>query len=119
MTDFVQDQDKKTLIKDTFIERVVSYSNFLKQSLELGFFVPCLNGNILDEPVFGDFCDGDKKYNQRCEQYQKAKDRVLFEEFENIDFRVIEFSISARDTVEQSIKYNLTLTKSAIKQLGL
>jgi hypothetical protein len=67
---------------------IIKYSKFLKQPLKLGMFVPCdLEGNVL------------KPYQSRCElncscgeeavkdckedrynEYQEAKDRVLFED---------------------------------------
>lgn len=73
----------------TFIDRVIKYSKFLKKSIEKNMFVPCdESNNILEEP---------KNYNEwvkkslntkydldlsKYEEYQKAKQRVLFDGWE-------------------------------------
>jgi len=65
------------------------YRNFLKQPLELWMFVPCdENGNVLEEPKrdkdtytqdLGVLQDYDVI---EVEEYNEAKDKVLFEGFE-------------------------------------
>lgn len=94
MTDFVLEQvseRNKEPEYDSFefMEKVSKYANFLKQPLQLGFFVPCdLDGNVLEEPKEKqcEWCL--ESHNLNCEdckkelrQYQEAKERVLFEGF--------------------------------------
>ena len=83
------------------------YSKFLKQPLELWMFVPCDdNGNVLKEPIIND--------SIKIWTYQQAKERCLFEGFENIEKIAIKFK-----TIEDVIFLHPTLTKTAIKHLGL
>jgi hypothetical protein len=76
--------------RDTFIDRVITYSKFLKKPIEKNMFVPCdeLN-NILEEPTSCDkscspidFCEGGKCDVEGCYResvrYEQAKERVLF-----------------------------------------
>lgn len=146
MTDFVLEQE---LINGGFgqdeIDKVWDYANFLKQPLELWMFVPCdEDGNVLEEPscmyIYNTQCfecSADEMY--RCRKYLEAKERCLFDGFE---LKTLEFgtcySITNRalhvfwkgitrewklshgiSTIEDLVKYDLQLTKSAIKQLGL
>lgn len=124
---------------------VISYANFLKQKLELWMFVPCkfVEGVwvVLEEPKrWNDFLqypesfDGNKEWYELYE-YQEAKDRVLFEGFEikNHDKTIIcqseniismwkhleEDWILGFDCIEDLVKYNLELTPTAQKQIGL
>jgi hypothetical protein len=76
--------------RDIFIDRVITYSKFLKKPIEKNMFVPCdeLN-NILEEPTSCDkscspidFCEGGKCDVEGCYRergrYEQAKERVLF-----------------------------------------
>ena len=46
-------------------------------------FIPCgADGEPLEKPQIGQFYEGDKTYLKRCEQFQKAKEKVIFEGFE-------------------------------------
>jgi hypothetical protein len=76
--------------RDIFIDRVITYSKFLKKPIEKNMFVPCdeLN-NILEEPTSCDkscspidFCEGGKCDIEGCYRergrYEQAKERVLF-----------------------------------------
>lgn len=59
------------------IDKMRNYANFLKQPLELWMFVPCNEeGGVLEEP------DGYSSF-EYLQQYQKAKERCLFEGFFN------------------------------------
>jgi len=106
----------------------INYANFLKQPLNLSMFVPCdLEGNVLEE-------DGLMPSYERL-QYLEAKERVLFEGIEFVEakqeghhsFVRICKSLSTinypsfwlRNTVEDLIPYNLKLTTTALKQIGL
>ena len=134
MTDFVlkidgivkqpedQDTDDWSLSCFSVIE---NYANFLKQPLQLGFFVPCdENGNVLDpSDVF-----------KSCEKgflYGKAKERVLFKGFEHYLFmqadnikhnksrKCFSFPNYNGVIIEDLISLEVELTESAIKQIGL
>ena len=114
-----------------------NYDALLKQPLKLGFFVPCdENGNVLKEPKEDDFLYHDKTLNHvdfsaELEQYEKAKERVLFKGFEHYLFREANnvkhnksrkcFSFPNYNGViiEDLISLEVELTESAIKQIGL
>ena len=76
--------------KELVAEHLINYIDLLDKTLELGQFVPCVDGVPLDRPDgFGMY---DKKeripeeeaegwYNEwcfSCEQYQEAENKVLF-----------------------------------------
>lgn len=132
VTPFPDEQDKIDL---GYLQDIFNYASFLKQPLKLGMFVPCdENGNILNDPGLIP--------SYELERYRKAKEKVLFEGFEikisNItnnlqnDFLIIsetneiighenkdQWFFNPYKKVEDLIPYDLTLTESAIKQLGL
>ena len=143
MTDFVLEQNEKIKKEKYDIESYyntmqvsINYANFLKQPLNLGMFVPCdEDGEILDEPR-----DYEQRlpnmmteYNDEIYRYKQAKEKVLFEGFEfrrngGVNFLTInedifafhDFNIKFKDlTIEFLVQYNLQLTESAIKQIGL
>ncbi|WP_314060137.1 hypothetical protein [Empedobacter brevis] len=104
-------------------------------------FVPCdLDGNVLEEPK--DYDLGLKfpysnKHSEECEKYQQAKERVLFEFdgdlslIRNVtNFYIIEdkngvylrvLKNKTKTTIENLLKFSveITLTETAIKQIGL
>ena len=119
---------------------IAKYANFLKQTLELWMFIPCVGNEPFDYSKHG-----------LKEDFEKAKDRVLFDCGVKIDtssyrstkrmlidldfkggFRLFNRHIfhngdieekflpnfTEIPTIEYLVKYNLTLTESAIKQLG-
>jgi len=128
MTDFVLEQEQPTYLEKEEFEdvyyKIHNYANFLKKPLELGMFVPCdENGDILRDGV-----NWNKKF------YQKAQERVLFEGFEvkkndrwTTFFYKKEFFTSftsfsyifKNKTIEDLIDFDVTLTLTALKQLGL
>ena len=145
MTDFVLEIKVKSNKSSDFsfmmdYSKIFNYADFLKQPLQLGFFVPCdENGNVLDpSDAF-----------RSCEKgfvYSKAKERVLFNGFvfeegqkealkNNTQLSVSihtenSFYITRRlngkrhtwfglKTVEDLIKCKIELSKTAIKQIGL
>ena len=69
---------------EQYCERFNLYGNFITQPLTKGMFVPCdEDGNVLREP--NGFSDNDINAGQTesySQQYQQAKERVLFEGFE-------------------------------------
>lgn len=140
MTDFVLEM-RKNNNKDN-IRRFWScenYAQFLKQSLTLGMFIPTdKDGNVLEEPC--SIGVGNDFYLQRAiNQYEEAKERVVFEGFSvssndtlvfNEDI-TIEFCINNIEVhnefsqeynvyiIEDLSNLDLTLTENAIKQIGL
>lgn len=142
MVDFVLYYRDKCKDMVDYIDVIENYAKFLKQPLTLGMFIPCdLEGNVLEEPDFWD-ANGrayDPKLTQRyCDskikEYQKAKERVLFEGFmlihiHNKRYKQAlvakdkegkgQFDIYDYETIEDLVFMDLTLTQTAIKQLGL
>ena len=142
-TDFVLE---KQMTDETVMNRflkITNYDKFLKQPLELWMFIACdEDGNVLEEPLHIELYEGDA-YDLDHEKYQQAKERCLFEGFKVqntkywIDFYGgIRVYIPSKDlgnmvsvvfresepinkTIEYLVKYNLQLTQTAIKQLGL
>lgn len=108
------------------------YSDFLKQPLTLGMFVPCdFEGNPLKEPR--DL----KRYNDmflrneqvksdwmaECLFYEQAKERVLFEvkkdgKYYVAGHNILVFLKSGYD-IEYLTTWTPNLTPTAIKQIGL
>jgi len=141
MTDFVLEQGKTTII----INQSIRYAHFLNRTLELGMFVPCdLEGNVLEEPLQNDLkydinisdveTDFDSyKWHEDFVKWDEAKERVLFEGFDRISDRDTYFIIEkdyynyfvnkkADTNIEKlitNLPFDLTLTESAIKKLGL
>ncbi len=91
-------------------------------------FVPCdLDGNVLEEPSINK-----TDYLYHTKEYEEAKDRVLFEGFQllfNEDgishvktsrvFIGIGHLKGLHKTIEDLVEYNLELTPTAQKQIGL
>jgi len=124
-----------------FKRKVVDYANLLNRKLELGMFVPCVDGVPFEEPLSEDYVDTEdnktgsydsEKYERDLEQYQEAELKVLFKGFEFIMLGVhrhekvfkhedryelrIDFTSA---NIESLIKLNLELTENTIKQLEL
>jgi len=124
MTDFVLKQNKIlnkyiNYDKGFLFEIIIHYANFLKQPLELWMFVPCdEEGNILEEPKIENYlksCQG--TFFEDLKKYQQAKERCLFKNEFN-DLHNI-FLLNDICNIESLIKYNLELTKTAEKLIGL
>lgn len=120
---------------------VISYAKFLSQKLELWMFVPCklMNGvwGVFEEPRIHFSYMPDPEHEKRVKKYQEAKDRVLFKGFEscvekdkaitNYKGEIILlhnnncFSLHGKQitAIEDLVKYNLELTPTAQKQIGL
>jgi hypothetical protein len=105
---------------------------FQSKKIELGDFVPCdEDGNVLEEPNINNFksepfCSTGncKAYQDEVNIYQQAKEKVLFEGFEYKkaifkDEELFWLGDFNGETIEELIKYNLTLTPNAIKQFNL
>lgn len=123
MTDFVflmrENKEKDNIRRFWACER---YAKFLKQPLTLGMFVPCdEDGSVLEEPPLVQTAPNEDvalECIDYIEQYQQAKERVLFKE--DIPLDAIKHHISQGRTIEYFTRsFTLTLTESAIKQIGL
>jgi len=129
MTDFVismrEDKEKDNIRKFWACER---YANFLKQPLTLGMFVPCdLDGNVLEESKCDCYTEYDREgCSENCSGYVNAKNRCLFEgKFDVrsegnpfVRLNNIEFHLHGL-TIERLVTFDLQLTQTALKQLGL
>lgn len=140
MTTFVLEQIKeKTGLEKlggvaNALHVIHNYANFLKQPLEIWMFVTCDdNGVVLDEPKTTNIQDANFDIDE-MENWNKAKDRVLFEGFTFKEIKtsyehyyivnnekITWLSWNKSKTVENLLDYNqeIKLTKSAIKQIGL
>lgn len=127
---------------ENMFNKVINYANFLKQPLELWMFVPCdKDGNVLEEPIhiFSDYPQKEKskmyQSNILTIEYQKAKNRVLFEGFKVHDLNG-RFSIETENgtvitysfvlgrfiyvsTIESGSNAELQLTQEALNQIGI
>ena len=136
MVDYVISTNEKGNSDIEINELIFSYANFLKQSLELGMFIPCDDkGNVLEEPKIFERtdCISIRKQSKINQQYQEAKERVLFDGFQisdifdnnNIGIQSCSLSFSTKKfkdkfenkTIEELIHYDITLTESAINNL--
>lgn len=62
------------------------YQDFLKQPLQLGYFVRCKDGEVLSEPLTHryqiTFDEWEDSYDEKeVEEYQKAKESVIYDKF--------------------------------------
>ena len=157
MTDFVLQFDKPVLYFEDrsdflncqvdYMGKVMYYAQFLKQTLNLGMFVPCdENGNPIILDTEHKECPISWSIDE-IEKYKQAKEKVLFEGFdlnqkdlsklENIfcltkEYFQITFFTKEKGcfidnlktnktyeikTIEDLIEYDLQLTENAIKQI--
>lgn len=165
MTSFIEEQEKFILatehgsVKDwdrVYVQRTISYCRFLRQPLTLGMFVPVdEDGNVLKEitePNKSDYwSDNDTVFSAELyrnnldefKNYQKAKEKVLFEGFSLGEYsnrtqyirQLSKYIIingiiyddhqdcaprPTQNTIESILEYmNPELTPSALKQIGL
>lgn len=157
MTDFVLENEDYVIEYHNTIrgfELIKNYANFLKQPLKLEMFVPHdEDGNVLNEPEqFKEWLKSDHYFNasesvsHQCRMYQKAKEKVLFNNFKSIgrfkvssgfedisilkykngntkayviDYTVEETKAQVCYTIEDLIKFKLTLTENAKKLINL
>ena len=83
MSDFVLE---KNILDEKEIKQIINYANFLQQPLKLEMFVPCDDdGNTLEDPkpihTYGLEVDDYEYDDLEVENYEKAKEKVLFEDF--------------------------------------
>ena len=130
---------------EQFSKLVISYAEFLKQSLKLEMLFPCDEyGNVLEEPNPKEIypsptAEEEIDFLDCLEQYQQEKEKVLFEGFEFKEYermicfekKGIEIFIYNKNyqtfsaprgriiTIEDLIIYEFELTESAVKQICL
>ena len=117
------------------LDEIRNYARFLKQPLQLGFFVTTdKNGNILKGKPLSPAPDSEwiRWENERLEFYE-AREQVLFKGFEIRDkgnFYFVErkestlfrrvLNKNTKSTIEDLLIWgNVELTDSAIKQIGI
>lgn len=148
MTDFVLEQRKMHQGDfEDYADFICRYALFLKQPLAINQFVPCklVDGEwvFLEEPHREDYdMYDDTVFLIHIQEYQQAKERCLFNGFEvkkrncnDSVFEYIENGLIAiyyfnsknnkfqQNTdykkIEDLVRYNLQLTKTALKEIGL
>lgn len=144
MREFVLEQIEVKQSTSEFKETIVNYAKFLSQPLTLGMFVPVdEEGNVLSEPEMyyrqTGFDEVTPEYDAKeVEEYQQAKERVLFEGF-TVEEGMLKYNdgdtpfitrgnlifydgddIYQLFTIEDIVFYgeDPALTQQAIKQIG-
>lgn len=119
MTDFVLQvvNADRPCDRGKMLDEIANYAKFLKRPLTIEMFAPCdEDGNVLEEPcsigVGNDFY-----YERALDQYEQAKERVLFV----FDFNNPQHLMESRHSTIEDLAnfYSPILTKSAIKQIGI
>ena len=128
MTDFITWVDEKRNGNGGHYDIIIRYKNFLKQPLKLEMFIPCYYGNGFPIAYTKDTLVNSMKL---LNEFEEAKERVLFKGFEHYLFRQADniqhnksrkcFSFPNYNGViiEDLISLEVELTDSAIKQIGL
>lgn len=120
------------------VDNVGSYASFLSQPLTLSMFVPTSErGEVLENPTGYGCHDPNNplpdEYMEEYHVFNKALENVLFEGFEFVkrlndvdgyehyrfNYKLSLFNINFNKTIEDLIWADLTLTPSAVKQIGL
>lgn len=141
MTDFVLQRAEESILPLTVMEtfkngakitnQIFNYANFLNKKLELGMFIPCDDdGDILEKPN-----NETLHFAEKTIEYKNAKEKCLFYGFnfggEINNVFVIKYSelrllYLTKDKIfvnhmriESLVYQDLTLSETAIKQLGL
>lgn len=136
MTDFVLQFDKPAGYyedQSDFLEKQVdfmglcmNYAEFLKTPLNLGMFVPCdEEGEVLTEPDEDNYAFYTHKNLSVQEEWQQAKDRVLFEGYQTKGGIAVAKAICATYKVIEDLTHkkiplvDLVLTATAKKIIKL
>lgn len=142
MVEFINKIGNSTLHEscEKDLAKIYNYCAFLKQPLQLGFFIPCdKDGNILENQSCNkscspsDFSENGKCGNNGCynlsKKYEQAKERVIFNDCKLLDDRDDCYIVSGNsylfkvyknsEKIEDLIPYNLTITENAIKKYKL
>ena len=125
------------------LDEIRNYARFLKQPLQLGFFVPTDLEGVLEKPLESDFDNFDlneggqvvdyELYNNACDEFLDAQEKVLFKGFEIRDkgnFYFVErkestlfrrvLNKNTKSTIEDLLIWgNVELAETAIKQIGI
>lgn len=124
MTDFVLHESfgvgNEIINKEVFYNKCINYAQFLKQTLQLGMFVPCdEEGNVLEQPkqtsLTCSFFEHQQFFNKQ-KKYEKAKEKVFFKGFDEDSANMLMYY---NDNIEHIVYSNITLTENALKQIGL
>ena len=92
-------------------DKIRNYARFLKQPLKLEMFVPCdEDGNVLGEPQ--------SAWSDGIEQWEKAKEKVLFVFKPHFDISVIKHHILQGRNIEYLANFgSMQLTKTALNAI--
>ena len=129
---WVQTQDFSRIYKDQVYQQAHKmhlcdvYSKFLDLVLELGMFVPCVDGVPIEKPSY----DAHKKikqiglYHNKLRRFKQAKEKVLFEGLNVIGYDCPLLYLSnglksSAKTIEDLVWKKPTLTKAALKQIEI
>ena len=138
MTDFVNNVGNMENYPshENALSWIYNYATFIKQPLKLEMFVPCdEDGNVWEYPptkeewewAQKDSADAEQSFKQKEYYYEKAKEKVLFEGFEQYedyecakyeDVYVDEEICDGKFTIEELIKY-AEKTKIKLSQTAL
>lgn len=140
---FVQTYSEEPLTDLQILNKITSYAEFLKQPLTLGIFVPVdEKGNVLKEELKYSFATEESNAGIRHKNYREAQNKVLFEGFnivksdietlnhtifvENKKGEQVGYNKSWEDnwnfygiTIENLVGFELELSESALKQIGI
>lgn len=146
MTDYVikKVNENRPCDRGAILQEISDYAKFIKQPLTLGMFIPCDDeGNVLNEMYSEKENTKNKTFTQLSNEYQQAKERVIFEGFNflgvlndcyyeielNNDFWVIfeNDKVKINDdgneffvyTIEDLIELEFKITETTAKKLGL
>ena len=128
MTDYIdsiQDNPQIDVLSADTMVNLITYKDFLKQSLELWMFVPCdENGNVLEDIIGNGMIHN---YSEKVKQYEQAKDKVLFEGFDIysngdlhnafVTFESSSLEIMNVENLITDFQYSFYLTPNAIKRI--
>jgi hypothetical protein len=126
MTDFVLEQANKTTYTEDFYQPVVNYAEFLKKPLKLGYFIPCDENDVpleeykrTESETIADNLKHCRIISKEERKYQKAKQRVLFED--QSDFKLWDIEDVKYSNIEDLLTddRNYILTETAKKEIGL
>lgn len=135
LSDFVLEQTTNEWSATRRLSLIIGYAEFLKQPLKLEMFVACGERyqNVLDEPNFSKF-EHEKDFDTYLQTYADAEKRVLFTGFSVGKFgfkdqyyvkfgdnmkAVFPFPNIRNYTIEDLIEFDIELTPSALKQIGV
>lgn len=139
LSDFVLEQNKRLeksgwqSTVENSLELIFNYAEFLKQPLKLEMFVPVDKHGVVLEPLR--FCCNSSdcgcmgmpvnvNSQEEIDEYYEALEKVLFEGFEQKGGLSVAKAICQTYQLIEDLTYkkiplvNLTLTPSALKQIG-